>query len=333
MSVYVKSDATDQAGAVPLDAAARLYRVSREVYAPVLAAFADHCLSAMESDPRRINLCLARDGIGAYLAQTVLLRAAPVRYPGVCPRQIRLAYISRRLIATSEVLPPQRRMLHAYLRRQGLCRTTRLTLVDVGIHGRIQDGLRRLYPARELCGEYLILRRHRLDPNAPFKHGFLVERGAVVPSPGAVALATSGDGYFLRRDVIHLLEDLWSGVHESVTHLRPVRAPRALGSARPVLCRLGERESLERSGPAPAQMLALKRAALRGVVDGVACVAGRVFARQGRAARHRRAPVDELAPAAARLAGWIQSTRDPASPDAWVWRALVRPTDAETQPG
>jgi hypothetical protein len=324
MPVHVIRAAADLAGAVPPDAIARLYHISREVYAPVLAAFADHCLGGMEGDPHRVNLCLARDGIGAYLAQTVLLRVAPARYPGICPHQVRLAYISRRLVAASEAAPPHRRLLHAYLRRQAPGRASRLTLVDVGIHGRIQDGLARLYPARELRGEYLILRRRRGDANAALKHGFLVERGALA---GA---APSGDSYFLRRDVIHLLEDVWSGVNESVTRLRPMRAARTRGGARPVLCRLGEGTPLGRERPPAAELLALKRAALRGVVDGVASVAGRTLARQGRAARQRR-PRSDAPAVAERLAQWIQSTRDPASPDAWLWRALVRQAGSEAE--
>lgn len=291
---------------LPAHAAHRLYAVSRDLYAPILAAFAARCLDDLRQEPRALNVCLARDGISPFLAQHVLLRLAPERFRGVSARQVRLAYLSRQLVQEGSACQVTRELVDGYLRDQGVRHAAPLTLVDVGIHGSIQDELQRWYPDRTIRGRYLVYRRRPGDANAARKQGFLVG-----------AMGTGDEARFLRREVIHLLEDLWSGVHESVTCLRPVNSPDTGTRVRPALERLGTRTAL--SVP-PRQLWSLKRAALRGTVDGVARVArSRGGVPRGAEARER------IAGQARELAAWIASTRDDASPDAWLWRSLIRP--------
>jgi len=288
----------------PPEAAERLYRVSRDLYAPVLAVFAARCLHALARDPGALTVCLARDGISAFLAQRALLRTLPGQFAGVTARRVRLAYLSRPLVSACSKSPPTRALVDHYLVPVGLRRTRRITLVDVGIHGSIQDELQRLYPQRQLRGEYLLYRRRPADQNAQRKRGFLVGDDEA-----------EDERYFLRREMIHLLEDLWSGVFESVIALRA--APRNRGGrVHPQLERLGTRTTL----PVQASELQrLKRIALRGVVDGVIHAAPECAVETEAGARQRA--VEH----ARRLAEWIASTRERGSPDAWLWRAIIRP--------
>lgn len=297
---------------VPPDAAERLYAVSRDVYAPVLAAFARRCLSRLRGRPDMINLCLARDGISAFLAQRTLLHADPRRFRGIAPGQVRLAYVSRQLVAEARRSPVGRALLAEYLRAHGLACAPSATLVDVGIHGSIQDELQALFPDHELRGEYLLYRRRTDDANASHKRGFLVgdANGGASSSGGGVL----GEwACFLRRSTIHLLEDTWSGLHESVTALRVSAGAgeaRTQWRVRAALEPLGTRTpiSLPR-----LDLVRLKRAALHGVVEGVAW-----------AARHPPCSASDLRQRIARLAEWIASTGEPESPDAWLWRTIIR---------
>jgi hypothetical protein len=246
----------------PAHAAERLYTVSRDLYAPVLAAFAARCLDTLAARSRAINVCLARDGISAFVAQRVLLRLAPARFRRISPRRVRLVYLSRRLMDEALSVPATFRLADRYLRAAGLRRGASVTLVDVGIHGQLQDVLATCYPECSLRGEYLVYRRRPADVNAAFK------RGLLAGDPHAADAVC-----FLRRETIHLLEDLWSGVYESVDTLceelpcRPARSSRHVRRVRPRLYRLGERSVQPLLG---AELRRLKCAALRGVVDGVA---------------------------------------------------------------
>lgn len=299
----------------PAHAAEHLYTVSRDLYAPVLAAFAARCLDTLAGRPRAINLCLARDGISAFVAQRVLLRLIPARFRRVSPRRVRLVYLSRRLMADALIDPATFRLADRYLRAAGLRRGASVTLVDVGIHGRIQDMLSVCYPACGLRGEYLIYQRRPADVNAAFK------RGLLAGDPEAADAAC-----FLRRETIHLLEDLWSGVYESVDALcEEPPHPRAYSSRyahriRPRLYRLGEGSTPLLLG---AELRRLKRAALRGVVDGVARIAPQMSRAAG--ASGGRWAYETLAESARRLSAWIEASRAPGSPDAWLWHALIRP--------
>jgi hypothetical protein len=310
MTVSTTGDSLTVFELPPPGAAERLYTVSRDLYAPVLAVFAARCLRTLARDPGALNVCLARDGISAFLAQRALLRVLPEQFGGIAARRVRLAYLSRPLIGACSASPATRALVDRYLVPVGLRRTRRITLVDVGIHGSIQDELQRLYPQRQLRGEYLLYRRRPTDLNAQRKRGFLVGDGEA-----------EDERYFLRREMIHPLEDLWSGVFESVIALRA--APRNRGGrVHPQLERLGTRTTL----PLPASELQrLKRVALRGVVDGVIQAApqcamdsqadpqAETGARQ-RAVEHAR-----------RLADWIASSRESGSRDAWLWRTVIRP--------
>lgn len=313
--------ATPDGARVPADAARRLYGLSRDIYAPVLWLFAERCLAHLRADRHATNLCVGRDGISAFLAQHVLLRLDPGRGAAIDPTRVRLVYLSRKLLADATT-DGRRRLLDAYLRAHGLGRDGEVTVIDVGIHGVIQDTLQRLYPGQRLRGEYLILSRRGNESAAALKRGFLVERGAARTRDRVLSGArTDGGAAFLRRDTIHLLEDLWSGVFESVTMLR---VGRLSGRARPVLRRLGTVSAL----PLPAaEAVRLKRAALRGVVDGVtlaAAGAGGVWHASDAAAQ-----MAGEVPAVEHLARWVASTREPASPDAWLWRTLVRGSSSD----
>lgn len=298
----------------PAHAAERLYSVSRDLYAPVLVAFAARCLDALASRPRAINLCLARDGISAFVAQRVLLRLAPARFRRLSPRRVRLIYLSRQLMAEASADPAAFHLVDRYLRAAGMCRGAVVTLVDVGIHGHLQDALAVCYPECALRGEYLIYRRRLEDANAAFKRGLLA---------GDRQAADAADtACFLRRETIHLLEDLWNGVYESVDALReePCRRVGHLSQrasrVRPRLYRLGERTA---SVLLSRELRRLKRAALRGLVDGVARGAHDV------AQARDRPSVSQLGEQVRRLGEWIEASRAPGSPDAWLWRALIRP--------
>jgi hypothetical protein len=251
-------------------------------------------------------VCLARDGISAFLAQRVLLRVMPEQFGGIAAQRVRLAYISRPLIGACGASPETRALVDRYLVPVGLRRARRITLVDVGIHGSIQDELQRLYPQRQLRGEYLLYRRRPADLNAERKRGFLVGDSEA-----------EDEHYFLRREMIHLLEDLWSGVFESVTALRA--APRNRGGrVHPQLERLGTRTTL----PVLAgELRRLKRIALRGLVDGVMRAAPQCAVDPQAEAGARRRAVEH----ARRLADWIASSRERGSRDAWLWRTVIRP--------
>lgn len=316
MMALVPDIARDIFALPPAHAAERLYTVSRDLYAPVLAAFAARCLDALAGRPRAINLCLARDGISAFVAQRLLLRLVPARFRRISPRRVRLIYLSRQLMAEALSEPATFRLVDHYLRGAGVHRGAAVTLVDVGIHGHLQDVLAVCYPECALRGEYLVYRRRPADANAALKRGLLAGDPQAAESADAAC--------FLRRETIHLLEDLWSGVYESVDALceEPLHR-RAHGTrrgrsrrVRPRLFRLGERSAHPLLS---GELRRLKRAALRGVVDGVACAA-----RDGLLARDRLS-ADRLGERAHRLGEWIEASRAPGSADAWLWHVLIRP--------
>lgn len=304
MTVSTPSDSLPVFELPPPHAAERLYMVSRDLYAPALAVFAARCLRALARDAGTLNVCLARDGISAFLAQRTLLRVLPEQFGNIAARRVRLAYLSRPLVGACSDSPATRALVDRYLVPVGLRRARRITLVDVGIHGSIQDELQRLFPQRQLRGEYLLYRRRPTDLNAGRKRGFLVGDSEA-----------EDERYFLHRQMIHPLEDLWSGVFESVTILRAASRARG-GGVHPQLERLGTRTTL----PLLADELRrLKRIALRGVVDGVMreapqCAVDTEAGARQRAVEHAR-----------RLADWIASSRERGSPDAWLWRTIIRP--------
>ncbi|HWE63262.1 MAG TPA: hypothetical protein VHB98_16220, partial [Chloroflexota bacterium] len=259
----------------------RLYAVSRDLYAPVLAAFATEWLEGLVARPGTVAMCLGRDGIAAFVAARVLLRTRPERFHGVHPRQVRLAYISRGLANAAADDQGQATLLDRYLQAQGVRGTGALTVVDVGIHGSIQDALQRIYPSRPLHGHYLLLRRRAADRNGAAKRGFLAE--VDVPPPAPLTVAPSwppppawdlggtlrrGDPLFLRRRSVHVLEDLWNGVGESA------EAWRTSASATRVETVRRRAQTIVALPPGPlitsAEQVRLKRVALRGIADGVA---------------------------------------------------------------
>lgn len=290
---------------LPLHAAERLYHVSRDLYAPVLTAFAARCLDSLRADRATVNVCLARDGISPFLAQQTLLRNVPDRFMGITAQQVRLVYLSRQLVRQGRNCSATRELVEGYLQGRGLQQICRVNLIDVGIHGSIQDELQDWYPQSEIRGHYLIYHRRLKDALATQKEGFLVGDSTAANESG-----------FLHRPVIHLLEDLWNGVYESVTALRLVAAGPGALRVRPELVPLGGRTVL-----APETLRRLKRVALQGVVDGVAQVAR----------QRANAPLWDAGAAAwnaaqrQRLAEWIAASRESGSPDAWLWRMLIRP--------
>ncbi len=302
--------------------AQRLYEVSRDRYAPVLAAFATEWLDELARQPNGVAICLGRDGLAPFLAARTLLRIYPRRFRDVHPRRVQLAYLSRPLVQSAVADLGQAALLDRYLRGRGVTEGKPLTLVDVGIHGSIQDGLRRIYPRRAVSGRYLVLRRRSGDSNGAFKRGFLadldvaprspLEIGRSWPPPPGWELGGTlrcGDPLFLRPRSVHVLEDLWNGVGEAAEGLRVSDKSERVMVVR---CRADQVLTLP-PGPTitPMQRVVIKRAALRGVVDGVA---------QGRP----EGEAGDISEATRGLAAWLGQLDNPAPVDAHILRALVR---------
>ncbi len=303
-------------------AARRLYEVSRDRYAPVLAAFAVEWLDELVRHPDDVAICLGRDGLAPFLAARVLLRIYPRRFRGVHPRRVQLAYVSRPLATGAVADAGQAMLLDRYLRGRGAAAKKSLTLVDVGIHGSIQDCLQRIYPGRRVRGRYLVLRRRDGDPHGARKRGFPSELDvaprsllAVEPSwpppPGweLGGRLRGGDALFLRPRSIHVLEDLWNGVGEAAEGLRV-----AARNGRVVAVRRRVDQVLAlppESTMTPVTRVMLKRAALRGVVDGV--VRGLRDDEPG-----------DISATAHGLAAWLRELEEPVPVDAHILRTLAR---------
>ncbi|WP_102127010.1 hypothetical protein [Deinococcus planocerae] len=300
----------------------RLYEVSRDRYAPALATFAAGWLDDLAGQPRGVALCLGRDGIAPFVAAQTLLRAAPRRFRGVHPRRVTLAYVSRPLAQAAATDAAQARLLDRYLHRRGVSGRHPLTVVDVGIHGSIQDCLQRLYPDRPVRGHYLVLRRRHADPNGAAKRGFLADLDVAPPAPLGLAPSwppppgwevggtlRTGEVCFLRPRSIHVLEDLWNGVGGSAAGLREEGR-----GGRVVVVRPRDTPELSLGAPPlpPRTRARLKRAALRGIADGVA-----------RACRGG-APPDDVPGAVRELAAWFRDLEQPAPLDAHLLDLLVR---------
>ncbi len=303
----------------------RLYDVSRDFYAPVLAAFTAEWLDELASSPGGVAVCLGRDGLAPFLAARTMLRVFPHRFGRVRPRNVRFAYVSRPLAQGAVTNVGQAVLLDRYLRGRGVAERGPLTLVDVGIHGSIQDCLQRIYPGRVVYGRYLVLRRRSGDPNGACKRGFLADldvaprrlleiEGPFPPGPSweLGGKLRSGDRLFLRPRTVHVLEDLWNGVGEAAEGLEV-----AGGGDRVVVVRRRQANQVLTLPPAPTltpmEKVSLKRAALWGVVDGVA-----------------QCQPPETAPgtasgAADRFAAWFGGLENPSGPDARILRMLVRP--------
>ncbi len=309
--------------------ARRLYEVSRDRYAPALAAFAAEWLDELAQQPDGVAVCLARDGLAPFLAARTLLRVHSRRFRGVHGRKVRLAYVSRPIARGAATDARQAALLDRYLRGQGVTECNPLTLVDIGIHGSIQDCLQQIYPGRVVSGRYLVLRRRSGDPNGARKRGFLADLDVTPrrpldieqswpPPPGweLGGRLRRGDPLFLRPRSVYVLEDLWNGVGgpaEGFEAPSPARGGEWGGVA--VRRRRAEPVLVLPPGPAitPAEGAAIKRAALRGIVDGVAVQGGR--------------REDAAASGATRaLAAWLGGLDDPAlvAEDARIVRALVR---------
>ena len=301
-------------------AAHRLYEVSRDLLAPALAAFAAEWLDELAEHSDAVAVCLARDGLAPFLAARTLMRTHPRRFRHVAARRVRLAYVSRALAHRAAADTGEAVLLDRYLRTQGVSAGSPLVLVDVGIHGSIQDCLRTIYPERALRGRYLLLRRRSGDPNGAHKGGFLADLDVAPSSVLTICASCSsepelggtlrhGHGVFLKPRSVRVFEDLWNGVGEGAVGYR------VLPDARVAVVR-GRREHALSFAPMPVitprERTALKCAALRGVVDGVA--------RAGQAGQ----PRDGGRGAAARLAEWFRGLDDPATLDAFIVGALLR---------
>jgi hypothetical protein len=302
--------------------ARRLYEISRDRYAPVLMAFATEWLEELVHQPRSIALCLGRDGIAPFLAARTLLKINPCRFPGVHPHRVRLAYISRALARGAMADLGQAALLDIYLRGRGLTDANPLMLVDVGIHGSIQDCLRQVYPKRTVSGRYLVLRRRSGDPNGAFKRGFLAEldvapscplqigpSGPPLPDSRLGGTLRRGDPLFLRPRSVHVLEDLWNGVSEGAERFQVS----ACGE-RVMVIRSRSDQVLALSSESkftPMHRAGIKRAALRGVVDGVA---------QGRTERVQSDAYEAIYG----LASWLGELDHPDPLDAHLLSAFVR---------
>ncbi len=312
-------------------AAQRLYEVSRDLYAPVLAAFAAAWLDELARRPDGVALCLGRDGLTPFLAARTLLRTSPKQFRGIHPRRVQLAFVSRPLAQGAVADVGQAALLDRYLRGRGVGGGTPLTLVDVGIHGSIQDCLQRIYPGRQVRGRYLVLRRRDGDPHGARKRGFLAELDVAPrarlsidpswpPAPGWEVGGTlrGGDPLFLRPGSVHVLEDLWNGVGEPVDGLRVVgRGGRVVAMRRRVdrVLALPPTPTIP-----PLERVALKRAALRGVVDGVA-----------RGVRGGASGDVSTAATAGGLGDWLRGLENPDPLDRYILTALVRGNDRRSE--
>ena len=307
-------------------AARRLYEVSRDLYAPVLAAFVAAWLDELAQRPDGVALCLGRDGLTPFLTARTPLRTSPRRFRGIHPRRVQLAYVSRALARGAVADAGQTALLDRYLRGRGVGGEKPLTLVDVGIHGSIQDCLQRIYPGRLVRGRYLVLRRRDGDPHGARKRGFLAERDVAPRTPLSIdpswppplgweagGTLRGGDPLFLRPSSVHILEDLWNGVGEAVEGLREATDGGRVVAVRRRIDRvlaLPPTPTLT-----PLERVALKRAALRGVVDGA------MGGSDG-------APADVSSTAAADgLGEWLRGLEDPDPLDRYILTALVRGDD------
>jgi len=313
-------------------AARRLYEVSRDHYAPVLAAFAAAWLDDLARRPDGVALCLGRDGLTPFLAARVLLRTSPRRFRGVHPRRVQLAYVSRPLARGAVADAGQAALLDQYLRGRGAGGGIPLTLVDVGIHGSIQNCLQRMYPQRRLRGHYLVLRRRDGDPHGARKRGFLAELDVAPraplsidpswpPPPGAElgGALRDGDPLFLRPRSVHVLEDIWNGVSEAAEGLQVAAHGGRVVAVRRRVDRVLTLPLPLGPAMAPGERVALKRAALRGVVDGVA---------RGQWDDGGDAPGAASVPAVAGgLGDWLRGLEDPDPLDRYILTALVRGDD------
>lgn len=301
--------------------ARRLYEVSRECYAPALAAFATRWLEELARQPCGVALCLGRDGLAAFLAARTLLRMHPRRFRRVPPSSVRLAYLSRPLVRDAACDPAQRGLLDRYLRARGVHEGRPLMLVDVGIHGSIQDCIQKIYRERAITGQYLVLRRRSDDANGATKHGFLVELDVApqcaleigqslpaLPSWDLGGIVRRGDPVFLRPQSVRVLEDLWNGVGDSAERFDVSAKGQSVTVVRSRLDQVIELPLQARI--TARQRIEYKCAALRGVVDGVA----RDWPGGG---RNERDATDGLA-------GWLGSLDDPSPIDARILGALVR---------
>lgn len=300
----------------------RLYRVSRELYAPILAGFATRWLEEMATEPESVALCLGRDGLAPFVAAQALLQTNRRPFRHIKPRRLRLAYISRLIAQEATRKPGQAELLDRYLQGQGVKGDRPLTLVDVGIHGSIQDSLQNLYPQRPCKGHYLVLRRRADDPNGDAKKGYLADLDVAEPSPlniGALwppgpgwergGTLRSGDPLFLHPRSIHILEDLWNGVGGSALSLQ-VSEP----TGRIMVVRPSNVEVVfpPQSMLSPMMTAQFKRAALKGIVDGVLH-------------DHRGgAPPDKIAQAVQEFGAWFRELDQSTSADQSLINLLVR---------
>lgn len=305
--------------ALNIQAIRRLYQVSRDYYAPALATFTTRWLDTLAYEPDSFAVCLARDGIASFAAARTLMRMHPRRFRHVHQKRVRLAYISRILAQGAVADSKQAFLLERYLHAQGVTRKCPLLLVDVGIHGSIQDCIQKLYRDRDVRGQYLVLRRRRDDPNGMCKEGFFADLDvappalfSVVPSsqldPGWEVGGALRGGYtlFLRPRSIHILEDFWNGAGETAERFQTTKDGEvSVVRRKPTLSFTGlqEKESYQKI------RIFLKRAALRGVVDGVAQI---------------REPATQGSDAISELAGWLEQLKNPNPTDAYLLRVLLR---------
>jgi hypothetical protein len=208
-----------------------------------------------------------------------------------------------------------------------------LLVVDIGIHGSIQDSLQQIYPERAVNGRYLLLRRRDGDPNGAHKRGFLADLDVAPSVPLKIASLPPppdwkiggklrrGDPLFLRARSIYVLEDLWNGLGESAVGLA------ACGERVKVLRRKAEQALVLPVAPpfiTATERVAMKRAALRGIVDGVTVHKGQL---DGKFSEGGSVPLS-----AERLAAWLGSLDHPAAIDAQILDALVRQRSSQGHP-
>ncbi len=205
--------------------ALRFYEISRDTYAPLMIKFAEENLERLQRDPQLLNLCVGRDGLASFLVQRKLIELFPEKYSSVDAKRVQYTHMSRELKNKAD-----RSSMSAFLNKTGFNRSARVNIVDNGIAGSIQSRLIKLFPEKDIEGNYLLSRKFRDDPYINKKHGFILESDAT-RVPGTEDVITGEQivrgraeagllPLFLSSDFVHDQEDMWNGIFESAKPLK-----------------------------------------------------------------------------------------------------------------
>lgn len=120
--------------------AQKLYEISREIVAPVIAGFAHHLLR--EAGERKI-IFAARDGLGSYIAAQELKQHFD--YTQSPDDQLVYAYLSRKIVFGTEGSK-----LEQYLGQEGIQQNDNVVLADIGWYGSLMLPIKRVLPNADI---------------------------------------------------------------------------------------------------------------------------------------------------------------------------------------